>query len=90
MHHKGLKGLHFIAAQGMVTAILLYFDFDMRFSKKYVPIASLLLGVLVISGCGQRGPLYLPEQQPEPSTPAATPTPDTPLESNSDSIEQGR
>ncbi len=40
-------------------------------------LVSLLL--LIMSGCGQRGPLYLPQDEPEPT--------ETPQQSSSQSIE---
>jgi predicted small lipoprotein YifL len=39
--------------------------------------ASLLaIALVVLPGCGQMGPLYMPEEGPPPDTPAAVPAPD--------------
>ncbi len=39
-------------------------------------LAGLLLGMLLLCGCGQKGPLYLPDKNPSvvthPAAPAAT------------------
>ena len=45
---------------------------------RYTPQLLLLLCTLLLAGCGQTGPLYLPEpeQEPEQEQPQATP-PDT-------------
>lgn len=38
---------------------------------------ALILALLLVAGCGYRGPLYLPGTKPKPGTPA-TPTIDPP------------
>ena len=46
--------------------------------------AALLAMVLLLAGCGQKGPLYLPDQKPAVVTPAAPPAaaPATPPAAN--------
>ncbi|HEY8507059.1 MAG TPA: lipoprotein [Steroidobacteraceae bacterium] len=52
--------------------------------QRAIPIGTGLLLTAAIAGCGQRGPLYLPDQEPGtvitrpgPQTPESTPQPGT-------------
>ncbi len=52
------------------------------------PVA-LLLGVLLLSGCGQKGPLYLPDKKPPAaSTPAPAGTPAAPKKQTDEDASQ--
>ncbi len=50
-----------------------------RFGSRYLKLLCLLLGIVVLGGCGKKGPLYLPDAGVAPDktgaqavTPAAT------------------
>jgi predicted small lipoprotein YifL len=45
---------------------------------RLVLIAACLAGVLVLCGCGLKGPLYLPDATATPAAGTATPTPAAP------------
>ncbi|MEW6330391.1 MAG: lipoprotein [Pseudomonadota bacterium] len=42
-----------------------------RFGSRYLKLLWLLLGVVVLHGCGKKGPLYLPDAGTAPDKPAA-------------------
>ena len=42
--------------------------------RRYIIVAVLMLGSSLLSGCGQKGPLYLPPAKPAVAVPAAAAT----------------
>ncbi len=53
-----------------------------RFASRWLSVSlpvSLLAGALALPGCGQRGPLYLPDQPPRKAATRPAPSPVPPV-----------